>query len=441
MAKNPFSFWATETGNVIVAITLGLLVGYNVIPKSVIGIANIGLMLICIYFALQFNISKVYTLLPYICFNEIVIRAFVKWTPYLTVQYFLIVVFLILLTSTKLKRTNHSKAFVFLLIFVFIEIVNGVRAERTEVFRQLLINSIALFVVVFWASITVLTPQLFTRLFQPIKNASIYLAAIILVAHLKGNVEYIGFSSREASNGLAPVQLSGYLGMGCVFFFFSIMDRFSKNRWLNIAALAFCAINMILTFSRGGLYFLVLVVMIYMWFNRQRMGQYFKFVFFIPVAYLAYTLVTTQTEGKIEARYKQAGASNREILINAGIEIFTDKPVFGVGTGNFSVEVKRRNLFMEESGAHNEFIRAAAEHGLFGIFFYWGFFFLLIIEVINRRTFEKHYGIYLVALFCLISVHNGLKISIQPLILMMAVGMPSLIKRKKADAVNRIQYA
>jgi O-antigen ligase len=219
------------------------------------------------------------------------------------------------------------------------------------------------------------------------------------------------------------------------------MDPESKNKWLGISCLILCSTVMILTFSRGGLYFLAITIAVYLFFNRQKMGSYFKFIIFIPIAYFIYTLVTTQTGGKIEERYKQQGASNREILVDIGFDIFADDPILGVGTSNYAVEVKRRSLFSEESGAHNEFVRSAAEHGIFGIITYWGFFIILISEILTRRPLQKQYGIYFVVLFTLVIIHNGLKISVQPVILMLAVGMPSLIKRKITNVVAPSQFA
>lgn len=443
LAKQGISFrqHRTELWNCILAVLMGLLVGYKTIPPFLVGAIDVVLMSVCIVSALQYNLVRLFSILPYICFSEIFVRANVPWLPYLSVQYLFIAVFLILLISPKLKRINHSKAFTLLLIFTIFEIINGVRAERSNVFRSIAIQSIALLIPVIWASLTVLTPVLINRLFYNFKLAVIYLAAIVVVAHIKGEVEYVTFSSREASNGLAPVQLSGYLGFGCVLFFFTIMDANTKNKWLSILCLAFTATVMILTFSRGGLYFLAVVAAVYLFFNRAKMGNYFKFIILLPIAYFIYYLVSTQTGGKIEERYKQEGASNRDVLVSIGFEIFADEPVIGVGTSNYAVEIKRRNLFSEESGAHNEFVRAAAEHGVIGIISYWGFFLFLISEILARKRIEKHYGVYFVILFSLISIHNGLKISVQPVILMLAVGMPSLIKRKVTNVVAASQLA
>ena len=144
-----------------------------------------------------------------------------------------------------------------------------------------------------------------------------------------------------------------------------------------------------------------------------------------------YSLVVQQTGGKIVERYEEKGASSREDLVAIGFELFFRNPVIGVGTSNYNTEIKKQKLFYVESGAHNEFVRAAAEHGILGIATYWVFYIALFFEIMKRRQPQKQYAVFFLVLFCLITVHNGLKISLQPIILMLAVATPSIMKMQK----------
>jgi O-antigen ligase len=81
----------------------------------------------------------------------------------------------------------------------------------------------------------------------------------------------------------------------------------------------------------------------------------------------------------------------------------------GVGTGNFGKEIRERDLFSVESGAHNEFVRAAAEHGIMGILFYWGFYIIIAIEILSRKKEQRDMSIYLLVLYCLIIYTTVLK--------------------------------
>jgi O-antigen ligase len=133
-------------------------------------------------------------------------------------------------------------------------------------------------------------------------------------------------------------------------------------------------------------------------------------------------------------RYQEEGSSGRDRLVEAGWTLFESEPLTGVGTGNFNSKVKTLGLYGVESGAHNEFIRIAAEDGILGIVAYGCFYILLFYEILHRNKIQREYAIYFLLFFCLISIHNGLKISLQPLLLTLAVATPSLIRiRKKSN--------
>jgi len=211
-----------------------------------------------------------------------------------------------------------------------------------------------------------------------------------------------------------------------------------KNRWLNIVLLAFCATVMVLTFSRGGVYFLAVAVALYFFYNRTKSKNFIIILLFIPVVLLIYNYVVMQTAGKIVARYQQEGTSSRDQLVLIGFQIFQENPVIGVGTGNYNTTILKQNLYGVESGAHNEFVRAAAEHGIIGVVLYWGFFVVLTISILQRRQPHQQYAMYFLALLCMIIVHNGLKISIQPMLLMLAIGTPGFIYPKTQKLANNI---
>lgn len=163
----------------------------------------------------------------------------------------------------------------------------------------------------------------------------------------------------------------------------------------------------------------------YFWFNRSEVKNYFLLLLLVPISFTIYIYLYEQTNGLLIQRYEQEGASGREELIKAGWTIFLEEPLAGVGLGNFHHEIVKRDLYEQEAGAHNEFIRVAAEDGLLGIVTYWGFFISLFFEILRRSKVQRDYGLYFMILFCLIVVHNGLKISIQPILLLLAVTTPS----------------
>lgn len=438
--RQPRFIWKPKSmmGNYIVALIIGLMAGLKVIPVPVVASLYLLLSAVCIFKCFQGDVMGFFTIVPFVMYTEILIRGFARWVPYLTLQYLFIICFTLLMMVGIKQKVNHFKGFFLLLLYMVLELLNNLAPDKAEIGRSIMTNSLALLLPVIWASYNVLNPILINKLLTNIKIATIMLAGIVLAAHITGKINYGLYSNSESSNGLAPVQLSGYLGLGCILFFLSIMnEEEKKNRRFNIIVLSLAATVMVLTFSRGGLYFLFGVACIYFFYNRHRMGKYIQMLVLIPISFIIYLFVVNQTQGKIVERYEQEGTSNRDVLASIGFELFLRNPIIGVGTGNYNTTIKKEKLFDQESGAHNEFVRAAAEHGIIGIFFYWGFFLFLFVDVMQRRQPEQQYAMYFLVLFCFIIVHNGLKISIQPILLMLAVGTPTVPYRKQKNVYNQ----
>ena len=410
-----------------IAFGIGILIGFKVIPGNVVGIIYLAMAALLVYKAATTDTYGFFTYLPFMVFTEIFARAFLLWLPYLTMQYLYIICFALLLITGPKNKKAHFGGYILMVLFCSFELINNVHPDKPQIARSILTNSFALLAAVVWGAFNVLSPVLINKILYNIKIAGVYLAGIVFVAHLQGKIDYNSASSSEASNGMAPVQLSGYLGTVCVLFFLSIMNKGeSKFKILNLVFLGLTAMVMILTFSRGGLYFIAATVCLFILYNIKRINEYAKFIFLLPVALIIYSLVVKETDGKIVERYEQKGSSSRDILVAIGFNIFLRHPFSGVGTSNYNTTIVKENLFYEKSGAHNEFVRAAAEHGIIGIIFHWGFFIALFFNIRSRGQPQQQFAMYFFVLFCLITVHNGLKISLQPIILMLAIAIQTL---------------
>lgn len=425
---------------------IGFLIGLRLLGPA-LGLLYIAAAALCVYFAFKSDTKGVLVSMVYVVYTEIFIRkgAGVTFIPYLFVQYLMIGVFFILLIRKGGQLKIHSRCALFMFLYTIIEILDMIRAQDITYARSMLTNTIVLLLVSLWASANVISPQMMNVVIKHIKIATIYLCGNILVAHFTHEITYSATSSSEASNWMSAVQLSGYMGVGCSMFFLSIMNEAEKDKLLvNIILFALSVTLMVLTFSRGGLYFLSAVIILYVLFNRKYVGRFLILFLLLPVGYIVYYYVTTTTGGLIEERFGEEGASGREDLVKAGFEIFMQEPLAGVGTGNFNTQITERGLFSAESGAHNEFVRAAAEHGVMGIIFYWGFYVVIFIELLSRKKEEREMAFYLLIIYCLIIVHNGLKISVQPYILALIIATPSLVrvyKKKNVSAFSHLPSA
>ncbi len=421
----------------IAAFIIGIVIGLKLLPVPVAAVAQIIIAIICVLQCLKGNITGFFMWVPYAVYNEVFVRGFAKWFPYLTMQYLYIICFIILFFTVPRIKKPHSNAWFFLVMFTFLEIANNVYPDKPSIGRQILTQSFALLGAVIWSSYHILKPIVINKLLDNIKVAAVWLAGIVFAAQLTGKIDYGLHSNSDASNGLAPVQLSGYLGIGCILFFLSAMNpQEIKSRITNMIVLGVVATVMVLTFSRGGLYFLGAVIAMFFLYNRDKLANYARFLIFIPVAIFIYLYVVDLTGGKIVERYEQEGTSNRDVLVSIGFKIFSEHLIFGVGTGNYNTTIYKEKLYPEESGAHNEYVRAAAEHGIIGIFFYWGFYMFLFLEILRRRQQQKQYAMYFFVIFCMIIVHNGLKIAVQPILIMIVIATPTLALQPRKNVYN-----
>lgn len=431
------AFTANAVYHYIAAFVLGVIAGFNVIPSSLFGFIAVVAALLCIKYAFENNIHAVFTVLPYLVYNEIYARRYIPALPYLFVQYVLIIVFLLLLVTQKRNIGRHSGIFILMVLYSLFEIFDVSRTHDVTYSKMLITNTVCVTIIIAWGSFNHLSSKLINHLFNHIKIAGIYLTAVVFVAHLRGNIDYGLTSNSSSSNGLAPVQLSAYLGFVCILFFWEIMNNAKGFRLIvNLSLFAFSSVIMVLTFSRGGLYFVAISIVLYLLFNRSKARSYYLLFLLVPIAISIFTYVSSVTGGKIEQRYQEEGSSGRDRLIESGLQLFLNNPVTGVGTANFNTAITENNLFEVQSGAHNEFVRAAAEHGLLGIFTFIAFFGFLFLQILQRRNVEREYAIYFFIFFCLVTVHNGLKISLQPLVMMLAVATPSVIRVKKPAYVQ-----
>jgi len=218
----------------IVAFSIGIIVGFRAFPEFV-GLLYVMLGILCTYFAFRVDTKALFSVMPYLIYTEMFVRVFAHAVPYLFMQYFFIAIFILLILNSKTNVKIHSKGFIFFLLFIIVEFFNGSRSNNPDIARGLLVNSFAVAVIVIWSSFNFLSPGVVNRILNHIKYASIYLCGIVLARYLMGDVEFRASSGSEGTNGMAPVQLSGYLGFSACVFFFSIMnDGERKNLLLNL---------------------------------------------------------------------------------------------------------------------------------------------------------------------------------------------------------------
>ncbi len=225
-------------------------------------------------------------------------------------------------------------------------------------------------------------------------------AYVILYGSNKTKVFLNTSSNHDASGGFGPNQMSTILGFG-MFVFFTIFYLFAKTKlekFVTVIIFSTVTFRGIVTFSRGGVYvgigmILILIALTFFRINARAKMKVFVMIltgFALSIGIWTYTSVTT--DGLIDKRYanqdasgklKQSKLTGRETLIESELLMFWENPITGVGVG------KNKEYREEQTGillpTHNEISRTLAEHGFLGIVCLLIIFFTPLINFIDNK--------------------------------------------------------
>jgi O-antigen ligase len=198
------------------------------------------------------------------------------------------------------------------------------------------------------------------------------MAVITLFVMLVTTVEFVGGSNKSASGHFGPNQVSAMMGLAALGAVLLILeDRASKTfRVLMFLLMAFLLIQSAMTYSRGGLYaFSGAVIVAFFFYVARDSTKFWRLVAVGIVAllladYVVMPKLDALTDGSLTKRFTDFGLTGRDTLAASELELFRENLVFGVGPGQL---VYQRDVSLANVGAHTEFSRLVAEHGLFGL--------------------------------------------------------------------------
>lgn len=226
-------------------------------------------------------------------------------------------------------------------------------------------------------------------------------------------------SNSFTSGGFGPNQVSTILGLG-MFLAFVRLLFFSKNPVLivvNLALLFLFSYRGIITFSRGGVYtglgmIIVLMILLYPLLSlkgRMTINMVTIFLGLFGVVIFAYSV--SQSGGMILNRYKGQDAlgrekaskfSGREEIAEAEWQSFLENPILGIGVG------RGRDIREQESGiainSHSEPTRMLAEHGAIGII---NLIILLFTPLVSYLTNKQHIFLIPFLIFWLLTINHA----------------------------------
>ncbi|CDN34985.1 O-antigen ligase family protein [Bacillus thuringiensis] len=164
----------------------------------------------------------------------------------------------------------------------------------------------------------------------------------------------------------------------------------------NILGLILCVTTSLLTFSRGGILALVLVVFVYICMSSfaKKIKIIMSLVLFSVVIFsLSNSVMGGQLDDILNKRisdFSHDNGSGRFTLWEAAFKYYLSNPYIGIGAFNFSNYYEYQ--FNEKLYVHNTFLEILSESGTIGFLLYSAFLFILMFKLAQHTLFrEKPY--------------------------------------------------
>jgi hypothetical protein len=269
------------------------------------------------------------------------------------------------------------------------------------------------------------------------------------------DIEFKLSANFETSGGAATNQVSTVFGLAMFLsiYFWHKRIIFSGKGYLDLLlALAFFAQGL-LTFSRGGIIVSVLAIILLFFLDKRLIDIKNIILISISIIIIIFTFdyINEITGGKLLLRYQgetegtyNHGAekdikkmtSGRSLILNEDIKLWADHPIFGVGVG---ASRHIRGGTDNKVSSHLEFSRLLAEHGVFGLIY----FFTLIrigIQLFKAMHYKFISNIYFIIYFIglITTFHSAMRTFITPLLIGLSVIGLQNIKKKNENFIHRI---
>ena len=201
-----------------------------------------------------------------------------------------------------------------------------------------------------------------------------------------------------------------------------------KNRF----GLFLAAACNILTFSRGGLIAMALIVVMYIFLERVKIRKIIKT---ITIAIAAGFVVSRFSNFNILEMIKDRmtgigndGGSGRFEIWETALQYFYSNPVTGIGIFNFA------DFYLRDVGklkyAHNTFLEVLAESGVIGISLFLAMLALILVKLLQVKIHRSAPYLYLAFCGILFQIFFLSSIPNEMFFLFFAVVYPCVIGRK-----------
>jgi len=403
---------------------------------SVIALKPLGVWVGIIFFLMALFISLVlllkkrpiesFSILIYLAIIQPIPRTYVLDLPYLSLEYFFLGwVFLFLISSSKNDKSIRGPI-LFYLLYLALEIIGLFSANNLQRGRSTLISSMCVGAAILLLGRMHLDKKDLSKIFSSVIVGSLNILFVISYKYIQSpTIQWGTQSNFSTSGGMGPVQISMLLAIGVITLIIFLDKITGLTRMVYLLMAAAIATGMILTFSRNGLYLIAIAIFCYYFLFNRPSSQ--NIVILVGIALFSYVVYYFSYQAAGEAfinRFSDVTSTNRINIVLAGWELFLENPFLGAGTSNFSYALVAGDYYSGFTGSHNELIRAAAEHGIFGLVL-WVLFALTSLwkGFKEKKHTTRAFRMTLLAIFFSYLFVNGLKLIIQPLLFFIALSV------------------
>lgn len=377
------------------------------------------------------------SLIGYLAAVQPLIREYTSILPYLAIEYAIAVWFGLMLLQFRTKYLL-SGPLVWYSLYILFELLGLFSAQSDRLARGVLVPSLMLWLFLFISGHLQFSHRNLHIALIGYLVGTVTMAAVI--SQVYSEIEYIRWSTNSnfaTSGGMGPVQVGFILSVGC-FICLAFTERLRGiGKAIIILACLAMSYVMILTFARGGLYIFAGAALLYLIvFKRPNLKSVGLAVILGITVFFVFQLAISVTDSVLIDRYSEQNTSNRLLLVQLGWNIFLDNPVFGVGTSNYHHVVSQAEYFGRVSGAHNEIIRAAAEHGIFGLVTWTMFAVSSVVVVFRGPSDEIPLRLTLLLIAFISTFYNGLKLVAQPTLFLLALSCTSQHARRSISSAS-----
>lgn len=173
--------------------------------------------------------------------------------------------------------------------------------------------------------------------------------------------------------------------------------RRHNNKSIPILLFSISIVIILYAGARQMIITILVVLLVWILFNYKQVGFIvsLSLLLLLPVVYTASASLSTLFESTVEEGYVEGGG--RGLWLLAGVQLFMDSPVFGVGFGRYNL------LGNYDTYPHNLFVELLCEVGIVGFIILLGI--LAGMLYLGRKSF-KRYMFYFLALF-MMSMASG----------------------------------